>query len=223
VGTPSHAGCSSSTGITGRTFFPVHRIAGAACLSRTLCCPQQFVCHCRRSCGASVPRGQWSNPVRSVRSEPGRGRNRFRRLCQKAAGCADQTPHRQALPAYGRRREEGRTSRSISFRKLVLPRGAAPHARGWRSMGIWIKTMIFGRSARAGMEWRSHGYSHCRPRGGRFAHAGTSGVPTMVRCCLSRARSSVIAQTRRPPARSRFSGPINAWFRRSARARRWPL
>jgi hypothetical protein len=104
---------------TGR--FTLPGISGAADLSRNLLRPQQIVRYRRRSLGAFVPRGQWSNPVRSVRPEPGRGRNRFRQLCQKAAGCADQTPHRQVLPACGRRREEGRTFWSGPVRDRLIP------------------------------------------------------------------------------------------------------
>jgi hypothetical protein len=96
----SRSGCSARAGMTARVSFSVHRIAGAAGLPRTLCCPQQFVSYSRRSFGASVPRGPRSNPVRSVRPEPGRGRNEFRQLCQKAAGCAHKTPiGRSCLPA----------------------------------------------------------------------------------------------------------------------------
>jgi hypothetical protein len=119
------AGPSAHARTTARESSLGHRIAGVAGLPRTLCCPQQFVSYRHRPCGASVPRGRRSNPVRSVRPEPGRGRNRFRRLCQKAAGCAHKTPiGRSCLPpGAGARKAE--PSGANPLRDRLIPETVA--------------------------------------------------------------------------------------------------
>jgi hypothetical protein len=121
----SRSGCSARAGMTARVSFSVHRIAGAAGLPRTLCCPQQFVSYSRRSFGASVPRGPRSNPVRSVRPEPGRGRNRFRRLCQKAAGCAHKTPIGRSCLPTGAGARKAESPGAVPLRDRLIPEAVA--------------------------------------------------------------------------------------------------